>query len=99
MREAARNCEFVGDGKCRRSEERQRGVERSRQRARLEDRRLSARREKSEAVVPAYMALHVKTPIHIEQGRAAADEYVLAVVDDLAGARVLIRRGPSAQIR
>src|SRR5579884_1265895 len=67
--------------------------------SRLQNCRLSTGREKGELIVPADVTLDAEAAVQIEQSRAAADENMLAVVDDLPGAGVLIRRRTSAEVR
>src|SRR5579872_1771139 len=97
--QAARDGKLVAQGECRRPQKRQRGMERGGQPAGPDNGGLAPRGEEREAVVPANALLYSESPVEVEQRRASADEHVLAVVDDLPGAGVLVGRGASAEVR
>src|SRR5450755_4294295 len=59
----------------------------------------AARLEEIQLFVPANLAFYARAPVKIEQVRTAAEQHMLAIVDNLAGARMLVRRGASAEIR
>ena len=92
------NRELVAQVEARSPQKRRRGVQRSGQRRRLDHRGTAARLEKSHPLVPANLVLDSDTPIELDQIRAAAEQNVLAVVHNLASARMLIGRCPAAQI-
>ena len=56
------------------------------------------RSEEGEAVVPAYGVKDAEATVEVDEGSAAADEDVLAVIDDLAGAGMFIGGGASADV-
>src|SRR4051812_40332990 len=70
-----------------------------RKRSNVDNRVPSARFEEVQPRKPADFVLHSTSPIQVDQVGAAAEQDVLAVVDDLASPGVLIRRRPAAQIR
>ena len=51
------------------------------------------------ASIPANFVLNSGAAIEIEQVGAAAEQHMLAIVDNFAGAGMLIRRGAAAEIR
>ena len=48
--------------------------------------------------IPADAVVHADAPVEIDEIGAAAQQHVLAVVDDLAGPGMLVGRGASAEI-
>ena len=65
---------------------------------RLDHRGASARLKKSQPVVPANLVFDAQSLVELDQVGAAAEQHVLAVVHDFAGAGMLIRRSASAEI-
>src|ERR1700675_341863 len=57
-----------------------------------------SRLEEGQLLIPANFVLNSGTPIEIKQVGAAAEQYMLAIVDNFAGTRMLIRRGAPAKI-
>ena len=55
--------------------------------------------EESQPVVPANLVFDAQPFVESDEVRAAAEQHVLAVVHHFAGARMLIRRSASAEIR
>jgi hypothetical protein len=67
---------------------------------RRRDYRLSSSRfQKGQFLIPANLVENSHTTIEVEQVCAAAEQDVLAIVNDLSRARMLIRRGPATEIR
>src|SRR5271163_3221979 len=73
-------------------------MQRGRQAGRSNFRCASSRFEKRQFVIPANLVLDSGAPVKIEQVRAATEQHMLAVVDNLSGARVLIGRCAPTEI-
>src|SRR6266478_6712430 len=59
----------------------------------------SSRLEERQLLIPANFVLNSRATIKIEQVGTAAEQHVLAIVDNFTGAGMLIRRGATAEIR
>ena len=57
-----------------------------------------ARLEKRQAIVPADLVRDSEALVELDEIGAAAEQHVLAVVDDFAGAGMLVGRSAAAQI-
>ncbi len=60
---------------------------------------LTTGEHEGEVVVPANFVLHAEASVEVDEIGATTEQDVLAVVDDFASSRMLIRRCPSAEIR
>src|SRR5258706_12414616 len=74
-------------------------MQRSGERRRRNHGSMSSRLEEGQLLIPANFVLHSRAPVEIEQVRAAAEQYMLAIVNNFAGTRMLIRRVAPAEIR
>ena len=74
------------------------GVQRGRQPRRLDYRGAAAGLEESQAVIPANLVFGSDALVELDQVGTAAQQNVLAIVHDLASARVLVGRGPASQV-
>src|SRR5258708_22405771 len=74
-------------------------MQRSGERRRRDHRSASSRLQESQLLIPANFVLHSRAPVEIEQVGAAAEQHMLAIVDNLAGTGMLIRRGAPTEIR
>ena len=54
--------------------------------------------EKCQLLIPANLVFNSCAAIEIEQVGAASEQYVLAIIDNFAGAGMLIRRSATAKI-
>ena len=104
---AAGDGELVGEGECGGAEEREGGVERGGEGAGLDDACLTAGltagcgaagSEEGEAVVPADGVEDAEAAVEVDERGAAADEDVLAIVDDLAGAGMFVGGGAATEV-
>ena len=82
----------------RRIEKRRGRMKRRGQRARLQHRRLAAGQDEGDLVVPANLLLDAEPAVEVDEVGAAAQQHMLAVVDNLAGAGKLVGRGAAAEI-
>src|SRR6266403_2671196 len=73
-------------------------MQRSGERRRRNHGSVSSRLEERQFLIPANFVLNPRATIEIEQVGAAAEQHMLAIVDNFAGARMLIRRGAPAKI-
>src|SRR6185312_1103280 len=64
----------------------------------LNDRLAAAGFDKSERVIPANLVFHADALVEIDQVRAAAQQNVLAVVHNFAGARMFVGRSASPEV-
>src|SRR5260221_8790205 len=74
-------------------------MQRSWERRRCNHGSKSSRLEEGQLLIPANFVLHSRAPVEIEQVGAAAEQHMLAIVDNFAGTGMLIRRGAPAEIR
>src|ERR1700687_854245 len=74
-------------------------MQRSRQRCRGDHGRAASRLEECQLLIPANFFLNSGAPIEIEQVGAAAEQHMLAIVNNFAGTGMLIRRRAPAEIR
>src|SRR5260370_3587885 len=74
-------------------------MQRSWERRRCNHGSTSSRLEEGQLLIPANFVLHSRAPVEIEQVGAAAEQHMLAIVDNLAGTGMLIRRGAPTEIR
>ena len=74
-------------------------MQRSRQEGRSDDRGAPARLQKGQPVIPANLFFHANVPVELQQIGAAAQQHMLAVVDDFAGAGMLVGRRSAAKER
>ena len=98
-RDGAGDGELVSCGEKRKAQERWRGVQRGGQRRSAHSRGAAAGLDERHLVVPADFVLDADAPVELDQIGADAKEYVLAVVDDFAGAGMLVGRSAAAEIR
>ncbi len=73
------------------AQKRRRGVQRSREQGRLHDGSAAAGFDESHFVVPANLIGDADAVVELDQVGADAKQNVLAVVDDFAGAGMLVR--------
>src|SRR5581483_11854630 len=80
-------------------EESRAGVQRRGQRGRAQCASAASGFDHSDFIKPAQLILRADTTVQFNEIGAAAKEQVLAVVDDFACSRMLVRRGASANVR
>jgi len=97
--QGAANGQLVAESQTVRAKKCGSSVERSGEGGRSNLRCASSRFKERQVLIPANLVLDSRTAIEIEQIGAAAEQHMLAIIDYLAGAGMLIRRGPSAKIR
>ena len=97
--ESAGDGELVFEGEGGGAEEGERGVKGRGEGARLNHAGWAAGGEEGEAVVPADGVEDAEAAVEVDEGGATADEDVLAVVDDLASAGMLVGGGAAAEVR
>src|ERR1700692_3264073 len=81
------------------TQERRSGVQRGWQRRCTHDANTAAGLDESHFVVPADFLFDANAAIELHQVGADAEENVLAIVDDFAGAGMFVGRGATAKIR
>jgi hypothetical protein len=74
-------------------------MQRGGKRRRRDYRRAATGFEKRKFLIPANLVENSCAAIEIKEIGAAAKQNVLAIVDDLSGPRMLIRRSPATEIR
>ena len=89
VHETSRHCD---------TQERRSCMQWSGQGRRLHHRSAAARLEKRQSLVPANLVLDSSAAVEIDQVGAASKQHMLAVINHLAGARMLIRGSAPAQV-
>src|SRR6516162_10474720 len=90
--------QLVPEFKHGRRQKRRTYVQGCRQIAGLEDRRLAAGKKKGDFVVPANLLLDTKPPVEADQVGTTTKQYVLAVINHLAGPGEFVGRRAAAEI-
>src|ERR1700722_1694294 len=97
--DGARDRDLVFRIEKRKTQERRGGVQRGGQRRSMHDAGAAAGFDKSHVFVPADFIFDADAAVELHQVGADAEENVLAIVDDFAGAGMFVGRSASAEIR